>query len=569
MPTLTSFIDIFRRSNLNHHGSTSDPSTVLRACSSTRVPLAGLMPAIAITIGLGIPAIGSAIVLPEGFVDEAFISAIPGQVTGFEFADTGRVFLSEKAGIIRVAVNGTVLAEPFLDISDIVNDRVDRGMMDLALHPQFPATPYVYVLYAFDPPELVTNGFTGPGRQDGSGNRVARLVRYTADATKNFNVALPGSERILMGSNSTFDNIGEPEGRFDTRIPSCGPIGNPTQDCLPADELSHTVGAVAFAPDGSLYVTNGDGASYQSVEELSFMSLDIDSMRGKIFRIDAQTGGGLASNPHFDGNPQSNRSKVIAHGLRNPYSLAIHPETGEPFVGDVGFEYFEEINGGFNQNFGWPCYLGATATSIRQRSPFFEDLALCQSYYQSSDVIAEPLVSWPWNGGAAAMAGDFYTGSQFPANYQGKLFYADFVQGWMRYVDISDRANVQSTDFATEVPPLTQITTGADGALYYASIVTNDIRRIRFVGETGGETSGETGGNTGGNTDGNTGGNTDGNSDGSTGSTTTGGGGATDTPLVSTGGGTLGYGWLVIAATLIGWRRIVGRMGRMGRMGRV
>lgn len=496
---------------------------------------------LAAVVGVSLPTIGTAIVLPEGFVDEAFISGIPGQVTGFEFADAGRVFLSEKAGIVRVAVNGSVLAEPFLDINGIVNDRVDRGMMDLALHPQFPVTPYVYVLYTYDPPELVTNGFTGPGRQDGSGNRVARLVRYTADASRDFNVALAGSERVLMGRNSTFENIGEPEGRYDTLIPSCGPIGNPLQDCLPIDELSHTVGAVAFAPDGTLYVTNGDGASYQSVEALSFMSLDIDSMRGKIFRIDAETGGGIPTNPHFDGSPDSNRSKVIAHGLRNPYSLAIHPETGEPFVGDVGFEFFEEINGGFGLNFGWPCFQGGVSEAMNQRSPFFEDLPLCQSYFQTADEPVAPLVSWPWASGAAAMAGDFYTGTEFPENYRGKLFYADFVQGWMRYADVSDRANVQSVDFATEVPPLTQMTSGADGALYYASIGTSEIRRIRHVAE---------------NTDDPDGGDND-NPEGTPVDNGSGGQPDVDEPasrLVRTGGGAFGFGLLIIAAGLIGWR---------------
>ena len=150
------------------------------------------------------------------------------------------------------------------------------------------------------------------------------------------------------------------------------------------------------------------------------------------------------------------------------------------------------------------------------------------------------------------MAGDFYTGTEFPESYRGSLFYADFVQGWMRYADVSDRANVQSADFAIEVPPLTQITNGADGALYYASIGTNDIRRIRYAGSVGGGTGGDTGGDTGGSTGGTTsdsGVQTDGD--------------ATDGPLVSTGGGGLGFGWLAIVAGLIGSRRQMARYRRV------
>ena len=263
---------------------------------------------LATTLGLSVlgMAMGTAyaIELPEGFIDESFVSGIDGQITAFDMRDPERIFISEKAGIVRVIVNGEVLDEPFLDINEIVNDRVDRGMLSVAVHPQFPQQPFIYVLYTYDPPELVSNGFTSDaGVQDGNGNRVSRLARYTADADRNFAVAVAGSETIILGKNSTFDAIGNAEDVYDTTTPSCGPIGNPTVDCLPIDEITHTVGSLRFASDGSLYVTNGDGVSYREASPLAQMTYDLDSLRGKILRIDADTGLGLSDNPFFDNDP--------------------------------------------------------------------------------------------------------------------------------------------------------------------------------------------------------------------------------------------------------------------------
>jgi len=358
--------------------------------------------------------------LPEGFVDETFVSGLPGVVTAFDATSPGRIFISEKSGVVRVIANGQLLEEPFLDIEDIVNDRVDRGMLSVAVHPEFPVQPYVYVLYTYDPPELITNDLDGPGVLNGNGNRVARLARYTADAARDFNVAIESSELIVLGKNSTFDAIGDAQGRFDTTTPSCGPIGSPIEDCLPSDEITHTIGALRFAGDGSLYVTNGDGANYRNPSELSQMTYDLNSLRGKILRVDPQTGLGLADNPFYDGNPSSNQSTEL---------------------------------------------------------------------YASNEAIEPPLTSWQHDGqGNAGIIGDFYLGTQFPEEYRGKLFYGDYIRGWLRYADVDVPGSVTDNEFATNVPPMTEIRVGEDGALYYASVATGEIRRIRFGDEPNSQT---------------------------------------------------------------------------------
>jgi glucose/arabinose dehydrogenase len=242
-----------------------------------------------------------------------------------------------------------------------------------------------------------------------------------------------------------------------------------------------------FAGDGSLYVTNGDGANYRNPSELSQMTYDLNSLRGKILRIDPQTGLGLADNPFYDGNPSSNQSRVVSYGLRNPYSMTLHPVTGIPYVGEVGEENWEEINGGIGKNFGWPCYEGGPQGNLRQAD--FAPFAFCTELYASNEAIEPPLTSWQHDGqGNAGIIGDFYLGTQFPEEYRGKLFYGDYIRGWLRYADVDVPGSVTDNEFATNVPPMTEIRVGEDGALYYASVATGEIRRIRFGDEPNSQT---------------------------------------------------------------------------------
>ncbi|GAB4538054.1 MAG: hypothetical protein Tsb0014_27370 [Pleurocapsa sp.] len=82
----------------------------------------------------------------------------------------------------------------------------DRGLLDIAVHPDFfNGSPYVYALYTYDPPEVFQNtGLAGP---DGIGNRAARLTRITADVNTAYTTAVPGSEVVILGTNSTWENF--------------------------------------------------------------------------------------------------------------------------------------------------------------------------------------------------------------------------------------------------------------------------------------------------------------------------------------------------------------------------
>ena len=292
----------------------------------------------------------------ERFREDIVVEGIP-IPTAIAFAPDNRIFLALKEGIVRVVSNGTLLTAPFLDIAGIVNKSTDRGLLAIAVDPSFPRKPFVYLSYVYDPPGVVA---------DSRDPRVVRVVRYRADAAANYNVAVPSSEEVVLGQNSTEENMAAPVSVGELNSPeraSCMTgltmAGAPIQDCIPADALSHTAGSLVFGADGSLCASFGDASNYDFPSTLAFRAQSLDAMSGRIVRIDPNNGNGLPGNPFFDpANPASNRSRLWSRGLRNPFRITISPVNGEVYSGDVGTSYYEEINAGKGANHGWPCYEG-------------------------------------------------------------------------------------------------------------------------------------------------------------------------------------------------------------------
>ena len=125
----------------------------------------------------------------ERFVEEVIVEGIPIS-TAIAFAPDSRIFVALKDGAVRVVQNGQLLPAPFLDISSIVNKATDRGLLGIAVDPSFPTKPYVYLSYVWDPPGLIP---------DSKDSRLIKVVRYVADASKGYNVAVAGSEEVILG----------------------------------------------------------------------------------------------------------------------------------------------------------------------------------------------------------------------------------------------------------------------------------------------------------------------------------------------------------------------------------
>lgn len=404
------------------------------------------------------------------------------QPTAIDFGPDGLMFIAEKGGVVRVAQDGVLQQAPFIDISEIVNEARDRGLLGIAVHPDFTNNPYVYLSYTYDPPELAT--LPGLAAPDQSGNRVARVSRFTADVSNGSLTAVAGSELVILGTNSTFENISHPDQDSTENIdlpPSCGSDGT-LENCIPVDSQSHAIAALEFGNDGMLYVSVGDGTSFGRVDPRTVRVQDIDSLSGKLLRIDPLTGAGLSDNPFYDGDPLSNRSKVVNYGLRNPFRFAIHPENGLPYIGDVGWSRWEEINVGVGQNFGWPFFEGGNGESLQTGG--YEDLPEAQAFFASGETVAEPLIAFNHaNGAVSVIAGDFYVGDRYPDILDNALFFTDFGEPTLRALVLNEDGTLQQTlTLMDNFSFIVEMSNGPDGFMYYVDI-TGSVGRIDFLSD--------------------------------------------------------------------------------------
>ena len=389
--------------------------------------------------------------LPGGFVTEVVVSGLQFP-TSFVRLPDGRLLITEKSGLVRVFKGGVLLSTPFIDLRGRVNSFQDRGLLSIAIDPDFAANGFVYLLYTYD-----------DDATDDTGPKTGRLARYTAVG----DTASPESEFVLLG----------------TVVGSTCKVFPAGTDCIPSDSASHSVGDLKFAPDGTLFVTTGDGANYERVDDDALRTQDLDSLAGNVLHI-TRTGQGVPGNPFWNGNAAANRSKVWAYGLRNPYRFNLRPDNGVPYLGDVGWTTYEEINAApAGANLGWPCYEGPFV------QPGYQSKAFCQALYaRGASAVRMPLHHWDRTVGSAATGGAFYTGTVYPSSWKGAYFFGDYSRAWISAlrVDANDHLVPGSvTSFATGTGAPVDIEVGPDELLYYIDIVGGQLRRIRYtVGNT-------------------------------------------------------------------------------------
>ena len=399
--------------------------------------------------------------------------------------DGSNLYIAEQRGIIRVVQNGTLLSSPLLDFQDRVNGTRDRGLLDIAVHPDLDNNPYAYLLYTYDPPEVFSNASHPLAGPDRNGNRAGRLTRVTLDASTGYTSIVANSEVVLVGTNSTWGNFNAfANSTNDFNEPPGGilPNGTNIQDFIATDSESHTIGTVTFGPDGNLYVSIGDGTSYNQVDPRTSRVQDVDNFSGKILRIDPITGEGLTDNPFYNGDPNANRSKVYQMGLRNPFRTTVHPVTGQVYIGDVGWVTWEEINAGNpGDNFGWPYYEGGSGTS--NRTSGYRDLPEAAAFYNNVTVTPSILaLNHAADGINAIVLGDVYTGGTYPTEYAGDLFFNDLGQGIVRNVSFDASGDITSVDtFTTGANIVVMIAQGPDGNLYYVDLNDGQVGRWVFV----------------------------------------------------------------------------------------
>ena len=343
--------------------------------------------------------------LPAGF-SETVISGLSSP-TAMAMAPDGRIFVCQQGGALRVIKNNAVLATPFITLT--VNSTGERGLLGVAIDPDFLNNGFLYVYYTATTPAIH--------------NRISRL-------TASGDVVVPGSEVVLLELNNL-------------------------------SATNHNGGALHFGRDGKLYASVGENAVKPNSQTLN-------NLLGKVLRINSD-GSIPGDNPFFGSATGVNRA-IWALGLRNPFTFAVHPNSGRIFINDVGETQWEEINDGVaGGNYGWPDTEGAT----------------------SDPQYISPVHSYP-NANATECAiagGTFYAPEvrQFPSLYVESYFFSDLCGGWIRRLD----QTVTSNGFATGISnPVDQLV-GHDGSLYYLARGIGAVVRVRWNQHLEGDVNGD------------------------------------------------------------------------------
>ena len=383
-----------------------------RTLLTALLALAAFRPAIAAEADDG-AAIGLKLIA-DGFGAPTVLVSVPD--------GSGRLLVADQAGVIQLLDrDGKKSEQPFLDLRGKIvalgKGMEERGLLGLALHPQFKSNHKFYVVYS-GPPR--TNA---PPKWD----HAERLSEFKT-AGGDFTAADPSSERVLL-------EIDEPD-------------------------WNHNSGRLAFGPDGNLYWTVGDGGAYNDVGDEARgrghppegNGQRLQTLLGKVLRLDVDHGNPYAipkDNPYADG--KKGLPEIFAYGLRNPWGISFdRGGKHDLIVVDVGQDRWEEINVIVNGgNYGWrlregfdgfdpnnPRSAPTNAVTVGADGKPFIDPVLAYKTLRGRGTD-------PDSYGVTITGGYVYRGKAFPS-LVGKYIFAD----WSRSMAIPDGTLMVAT-----VPP--------------------------------------------------------------------------------------------------------------------
>lgn len=295
---------------------------------------------------------------------------------------SGRLFVCEKTGRIRIVSGGAVLSPDFLNIGstglNLISTNSERGLLGLAFDPAYATNGFFYVSYT---------------RASDGANIIDRFT--------------------VSGDPNVADTA--------SRVTIFGPITQP--------QANHNGGWIGFGPDGFLYFSvgdgggGGDGADGSSGHVAGGNAQSLSTPLGKIHRI-TTAGAAAPGNPFLGGAPEDDT--IWAYGLRNPWRCSFDRLTGQLFAGDVGQTVREEIDiiipGG---NYGWRVLEGNTCFNT---SNFSSPLPSCTP----PAGYVPPIHDYPRTDGTSVTGGYVYRGSSNPSLF-GRYLFGDFGSGriWM------------------------------------------------------------------------------------------------------------------------------------------
>jgi len=441
--------------------------------------------------------------LQSGFTESVVYSNLL-DPTDIAFAPDGRVFVAEKSGLIKVFPNlSSTTPTIAADLRTQVHNFWDRGLLSIALDPQFPTRPYLYAFYTKD----AAIGATAPrwGQVGVSADGCPTPPGATDEGCV---VSTSLVKLTITGNTATSEQT----------------LINDWCQQFP----SHSAGGLVFGPDGALYASGGDGASFNftdygqennpcgdppgavgsdlsppnaeggALRSQDFLTqTDPTGLNGTLIRIDPDTGVGLPGNP-LSSSLDANARRIVAAGMRNPFRFTFRPGTSEIYVGDVGWGTWEEINKLPNptdatvDNFGWPCYEGAARSSAYEGA----GLNLCKQLYNTAGSVSSPLFAYnhadevikgeecrEFNGSSTSGLAFYQTqNGNYPAAYDGALFFADYSRSciWVMFEKNGQPDPSTRISFAKENEPV-NIKIGPGGDLFVVDFG-GSIRRISYPG---------------------------------------------------------------------------------------
>jgi glucose/arabinose dehydrogenase len=332
---------------------------------------------------------------------------------------SGRIFVAEQEGAIRVIRDGALVDEPFLDISERIKAGGEQGLLGLAFHPDFPTDPRFFVNYTD------TKGDT----------RVSSFVVDPASPDR----ADPESEVRLLFIDQPYAN--------------------------------HNGGALAFGPDGFLYISTGDGGSGGDPHG---NGQSLETLLGKILRIDVDKTEGdnayavPADNP-FVGEAGA-LPEIFVYGLRNPWRMSFDRANGDLWIGDVGQSSWEEIDvvrsGTSGQNFGW---------NLMEGDHCFRPAEGCEK-----PSLVPPVTEYGRDEGTTVIGGTVYRGSEQPA-LVGAYVFADFGSRRFWLIDAASDGPSDPVLALEDGPNVASFGEDEAGEIYATALATGEVLKVRAV----------------------------------------------------------------------------------------
>ena len=352
------------------------------------------------------------------------------QPTAMAFIGANDLLVLQKGdGRVRRVINGVLQPGAVLDVN--IDNASERGLLGIAVHPDFPATPFIYLYYT-----------ESSAASDTSGTPLAnRVYRYTWNG-----IALVNPQVIL--------------------------------DLPVTPGPNHDGGAMTFGPGGKLYIVIGDLNRNGQLQNFSGgPSPDNTSV---IFRLD-DDGGTPSDNPFFS---QAELSKYYAYGIRNSFGLAFDPVTGDLWDTENGPDAYDEVNlvtPGFNS--GWKRIMGPASRDAEGTSDLVQ--------FPGSEY-ADPKFSWFSPVGPTGIT--FLNSTQLGTQYENEIFVGDinngnvyhfkpnatrsgllFQNAGLRDLVADDSNELQELIFGTGFGGITDLKVGPDGLLYVLSFVEGKI----------------------------------------------------------------------------------------------